>query len=416
MVLAVCGLALGCVLRFTTRLNDALSGQPAYMRALAHEVIRNLEEKGYDSVPLFAMRDEAEQCRALALTADFNHDALAFVVSYSETRHSFCLITYAGRATAEQDRVASVLPPSASESFGAELDKPVKGVPVAYFLKQFPDALIRLIDWHYPWPRRDGVMEAGTRNEGKSAAPAAMQSGEEFSFNLFRVRDEVARRHNRINLVLDCGMVLLILVAVVWGGFLRHSYLALRQLRLACGLPLSLPLFLRSNVTLLAREAVEQQRRIEEEHQAEERAAQLRLRRREEAMGRLKFLLETTAEQDEQTRGQIQACLDQGKEEDGMERMEQLAERLLAARGQRTPQDRLKELLLKLRELCSENEYDDYSRKAMLQLEREGFRAAREMLVHAHAELRESARKAAEEAGPPADGDMGETRGKAGRA
>ena len=66
--------------------------------------------------------------------------------------------------------------------------------------------------------------------------------------------------------------------------------------------------------------------------------------------------------------------------------------------GARTPQERLNLLLVSLRDLCSDEEFQSHQHEAFDMLNQLGFRPAREFVVRLHDELRETARKCEENA------------------
>lgn len=385
---AVCALILAIPLRFVPLVNDALSGPPQYMHAVARELARALVEGGHGADPLFVARDEAQQCRKLPLTSNFNEDAIAIVIYYSESTRSLCTVTFGARVSEGQDRIATLLDPRTMEGYGSDLDQPVKGVPISYFLKAFPPQFLALMDWHTPLPSGNGTLNLARLEQQKSAV---QQSTESLTVDLKRARAEVGARHREVNAVLDAAILLLIAIAVASGAFSLQLYRELRAYRVACGLPLTLLMFFRRPAHNLAAEAAALYREMDQARSVAEKALQARQRRLADARSRLEFLLEREAGQ--QHRAEIQACLETADPD----QMEELADQLLNLPGQRTPEDRLKELLQSLRELCSPEEHEHYRRQAFELLTSRGFREARVFLVRSHSHLRERAREAEQE-------------------
>ncbi|HKW75227.1 MAG TPA: hypothetical protein VJN64_06850 [Terriglobales bacterium] len=386
---ALCALVLAIALRYVPLINDALSGPPQSMRALAHEFARDLVEAGHGAQPLFVARDEAQQCRKLPLTSNFNEDAIAIIIYYAESTHSLCTVTYAGRVSKEQDSIATLLDPRTMESYGAgQLDGPVKGVPVSYFLKAFPPQLLALLDWHRSWPSGDGTLGVPKLEENRSAVRG---SSEGLTMDLKRVRAEVGERHRKVNTLLNGAILLLFVTVVASGGLSLQLYRELRAYRIACGLPLTLPMFFLRPAHNLAAEAAALYREMDQARSVAEKALQARQRRLADARSRLEFLLEREAGQEH--RSQIQACLETADPD----QMEELADQLLNLPGQRTPEDRLKELLQSLNDLCALEEYEEHRKRAFELLNQGSFRIARDFLVRTHTQLRERARAAERE-------------------
>ncbi len=396
---ALCALLLALPLKFSARLNDALAGPPPYMRALAGEFAHDLVQEGYGDAPIFLVRDEAQHCRALPTIRDFNPNAIAYVITYSESGHSFCLATYAGLASHAQDPVAVTLDPSAlGQNYGAPLPGRVKAVLVARTLKAFPDSFISLLSWRTPWPKGNGLLPTESHVEASSSVPLPEQN---FTMNLFAVRAEVARRHDQINRAFFWTLCLLAGTVLLSAARAGSVYLDLRRYCRVCGVDLALAAFLRRGVEPAARAAQASYRAAQEELQAQQRARDLERREEEEARGRLRFLLDNTA--DERARAAIRESLERGD----VAAMNALAAALQAERGLKTPQERLDTLLESLHEFCGPREFLAAREQALQLLGQAGFRKARDFVVHTHEELRARARKLQEEAEKNGDKSAG---------
>ena len=384
------------VLRFVPAINGALSGSPDVMRSVAIQVASSLAAEEQWQSPVVVQTKPTQDCRTLRNTPLGDQEQIYFVVTYTERTHSFCIIEYVAAAATPETEDAITLDQSSGQNYGARLRSPVQVVPVGHIYKALPDFVAAMFDWRTPLNRSGGTMRFESKTDSSHSGPTSSLG---LNLDLFKIRAEAARKHQRINRVLDGFLAGLLLGTVVSVGWIRKSYKTFRRHCLTYECHIRLWQYLCQDPNSYAGIAQQTYHMKQTERQAQVRAASLALRAKEEAWQRLNQMLEIAVA--EEQRQEIEDCLARGEPQE----MKTLTEIMASQMGARTPQERLSLLLVSLRDLCSDEEFQSHQHEAFEILGQLGFRPAREFVVQLHDGLRELARKRAEIAAAQDDAD-----------
>jgi len=384
----VAGLISCLVLRFVPEINDALSGPPEPMRYVAAQVASSLAAEEHWQVPVIVEGAPTQDCRTIRNARAGDQDQIYFVITYSERMTSFCVIEYTAAAGPEVEN-AITLDQSSGQNYGAPFQSPVRVVPVGHVFKALPDFVTAMLDWRTQLNRSGGTVPFDSKTDSSSSVPTSNLG---LNLDLFKVRADAARKHIRINRVLDGFLAGFLLGAVLSVGGTWKSYEGFRRHCLTFDRDVGLWHYLRQDSNSYAGRAQQAYHVRQTERQAQTRAENLALRAQQEARQRLNQMLEIVAT--EQQRQQIEDCLARGD----LEEMKALIQIMESQMGSRTPQERLGLLLVSLKDLCSEEEFQSHQHEAFEMLNQLGFRPAREFVVRLNDELREMARKCEENA------------------
>jgi len=384
----VAGLISCLVLRFVPEINDALSGPPEPMRYVAAQVASSLAAEEHWQAPVIVEGEPTQDCRTIRNARVGDQEQVYFVITYSERMPSFCVIEYAAAAGPEAEN-AITLDQSSGQNYGAPFQSPVRVVPVGHVFKALPSFVAAMLDWRTQLNRSGGAVPFDSKTDSSSSVPTSNLG---LNLDLFKVRADAARKHHRINRVLDGFLAGLLLGAVVSFGWTWRNYEAFRRHCLTHDCDVGLWQYLRQDPNSYAGRAQQTYHVTQTERHAQTRAENLALRAQQEARQRLNQMLEIVAT--EQQRQQIEDCLVRGD----LEEMKALIQIVESHIGARTPQERLGLLLVSLKGLCSEEEFQSHQHQAFEMLNQLGFRPAREFVVRLHDELREMARKCEETA------------------
>lgn len=375
-------LALSLCLRFIPRLNDGLSGKPQYMHWIAESVAKSIAARYGSDAAVIVLSDDRTDCRKISDVNVPNPDDFYYVVSYSETTHSLCFVTYANLPRGWGQANSVVLYPNTGQNYGQKLNAPVQAVAVSQLQMVYPLAYLSLLDWRAKIDSSSFKRAANAKFERWFTSSKAPGDSMDVEIDFPSLRAYVGRRHRLVNQALMAAMfasVLLLSFAGyrAWtshrqfGAFLaRYHY----RVRFAAYMRQDL-----SAITNRACEAYqdEQQRTLEQA-----RAATLSKRSKEAIRGRLESILSTLPE--EQARLRVTECLAR----DDLEEMKALIQEMQGHTGQRSPEEKLTALLDSLKQYCSDDELDTFFAQAFQILTVSGFRDARTFVVSTHDQLR----------------------------
>ena len=376
------------LLRFVPPLNTWLSGPPQPVRALTRAMAKITVQQLGGHYPVLVVRDENEACYNIKkLDADSLPDDVYYVWNYSESRHLSCFTAYlvptAGFRGYETQVVT--LDPAHTENFGRELTQAVKVIPFDRALKTHGEEYLGMLDWRTDvhFPLTHVVAGGATYYDPPPSSPKPPGMIAEISFS--ELRADVARRHNTVNIILWTAMGLLALITTKTLVNLHGLYRKFAEQFPADGSRLAFRGFIQGDLNAMVarydRLNRERQERLQEE---------ARLNRfRSEMEEKLRYMLETTA--DEALRARITACLADPQVD--LKAMQELWEDLQRQPSSKPPEDRLAVLLESFREYCSEGEWQACHQEAFALLERSGFRRAREYAVEMHEQLRAREKK-----------------------
>ena len=374
---SVAGFVLCLPLRLVPKINDALSGRPEFMHHVAAHVAAALAAQQQYQVPVLLAGEEKQDCR-LVPNATSLEEQIYIVVTYSESRHSFCVLQYAPAAGLQGANMIT-LGEESGRNYGAPFLAPVKVVPVGHVFKALPDFVISMLDWRNELSQSGGTVPFDSKTDVSSSAPFTSAS---LNFNLFDIRTEVAKKHGRINLVLNLFLAGLLLLTFAAAGVNWAIYRRFRSALLAYGCELSLRQFVRLDLDSFIADAQQSFRTKQSELQAKARAETVARRELEELREKLRVL--SALASDERQRQRIADCLHRNS----AEAMEALCDELGSHSSIRAPEERLTLLLESLKEYCDPEQFQEYRTEAHRILEFSGFRAAREFVVQAHTELK----------------------------
>lgn len=385
LVLGGMVVAIVCtVLRCVPALDDALSGQPAYMDAFANAMARNVAEMLHREYPIIVTRDEHPDCQSVTQERTDNSDDAVYVLTFSEQSRSLCLTVYGILPAGFNSGSAVTLAPAIGRNYGRSFTAPVKAVALHRNLTTLTPAYLHLLHWRTKFDPSENVRVGRTE---RFSSQAANISFADLSLNLLDLRAEVAKTHstiNRILLVLICLAVLVVFgsaasIRLLYGRCARYCNTQEYVLR-----PRD---FLTRDVAAIAESARLNYLQRQQQMYAQMRADDILRRTKDEMRQRLELLLNTTG--DDSTREDIRQCL----ERDDSQQIEALLSRLVAQSVQKTPEERLDLLMESFREYCTDDEFVCCQAEVRSVFKRAGFREARDVVVTMHDQFRARARE-----------------------
>lgn len=400
-VIVVAGLALVAVIvsaefRFVSRLNDWLSGEPPYMRAIATALAQALELKLAGHSTILLARDEERKCQSVQRAQVGDRNQLYYFITYSEISYAYCLTVYAWATAGSEPEKVVTLNPDTGHNYGLRLTAPAKVVPIGYSSTAFSSVyLFPLLHWRAEPARH---LKSALQNDAASQTAALhLPSGEQVSINLLDVRPEVHRRHDVINLILlnviwILSFVLLVLVSRLW--------LIYKEIGRQCAVyhhQLGWLLFVFRDLNAIISEAQQEYDRGQKTAREQSRTQGILRHSQEEIRSKLESLLELIPQA--HYRARIQNCLRNGD----LQEMKQLLEDLQQRLGQRTPEERLLLLLEGLKPYCTPQEFEDQQRMTLELMAKLGYREARDFVTNAHGAFRARAKEREKRQEPSTD-------------
>lgn len=383
LVLAfIAGLFSSILLRFEPQMSRVLEGRPRYMRHVAEHVGTSLAAQEHLQTPVIVAGEAKQDCRTVPNASSFGDQKIFFVVTYTERSHSFCIIEY-GLAADGQAQGVITLSEESGRNYGARIQWPVQVVPIGHVFKVLPDFVMSLIDWRTPLPSSGGNVAFDSQT---NVSPAGLVSDIGLNVNFFEIRAALQREHDYSNNLLEiilAGFVLAVFVSIVW---MSRIY---RVFRLECSAyngNIGLRQFFSENLDGFILHLERDHRLAIEKSQAQSRAADAARRDDKELRRRLTALLEAST--NDVQRQEILDTLN----EDSQAKLESLIHRIEIR--PRSAEERLSTLLRSLKEYCSTEEFQQHEAEAMELFHTTGFRAARELVVRLHEELRARVREA----------------------
>ena len=374
-------LILSVCLRTIAPLNDAISGKPQYMRWIADRVARSIAARYANEATVIVARDEKTDCRQIADTSVPNPDDLYYIVSYAESTHSLCFVTYANLPKGWGQANSLLLYPNIGRNYGQKLNAPVRAVAVSEFQIIYPLAYLSLLHWRAKIDSSSFRGAANAKFQHWLSSPSQPSDSLDIEIDFASLRADVGRRHTLVNQVLMAFILASILVVAFGGYRASSSHRQFAALLARYHYPVSFATYVRhdlSAITNRARQAYqdEQKRAVEQA-----RAAIIASRSKEAIRKRLESIVTTLS--DEPTRALIRESLAR----DNVDEMQGLIQQAEGQVGQRSPEEKLTMLLDSLKQYCSEDELDRFCAEAFQILRASGFRDARTFVVSSHDEL-----------------------------
>jgi hypothetical protein len=286
-VIASVLLAAFVTLRFVPTLDDALSGKPEYMRWIADKVADSIAARYGNDAAVIVLRDEKTDCRQISDVNVSNPDDYYYVVSYSETAHSLCFITYANLPKDSDQANSLVLYPSTGKNYGQKLERPVSVVAVSQLQMVYPMAYLSLLNWRAKIDPSSFKRAANAKFERWFNSSAQPGDSLDVEIDFPSLRADVGRNHRIVNRVLATAIITATFL-VLFGSYKAwSSYTAFRTFLSRYRRPVGFNTYLRqdlSAITSQARQAYQEDQR----RALEEARAAILLKRSEEAIrGRL---------------------------------------------------------------------------------------------------------------------------------
>ena len=206
----------GLLLRFVPYLNDLLSGPPQPVRALTRVMARITARQVGQNFPVLVIREEDDPCYNIkTVDAEPAPGALYFVWTYSERQHLSCFTSYEVPVDGlrGREKYMVTLDPTHAESFGGEMRDRVQVVPFDRSMRRHGEEYLLLLDWRteIQLPLTHNVIAGQTFHDPK---PPSTQTDMGVEINFDELREDVGRRHRRVNLFLWSAMGLLLAVTI----------------------------------------------------------------------------------------------------------------------------------------------------------------------------------------------------------
>lgn len=379
-------LLIASALRLVPRFDDALSGHPEDLHAIADRMAHSLADSTNHELPVLVRQHQEFDCDRTQNVPSRDTDDLYYLFIYSEQTKSVCFITCQPVQTAV--RSANQLPVSGRtyESFGQPLKQDIIAEPIAHFSLKFPDSYLTLLHWRTPInPAR--LARAGSA-QLRRAIPQSMPLADvDISLQLPELRKAVAKRHDTVNLALFCFIVVSALTVAI-SAFSGHRLQ--REMVDECRRyrkELHFREFLTGDLYFIGVEAARMYSATQEAAAKELRQQTIQKQSLEELQGRLRGLLAIVdSDADRQKIAQAIECAD-------LTAMRHVVQEIEAQLAQATPEERLLSLVESVEEFSTPDELTGLRNEAIGILQQSGFRAARAFVVRAHDEFREQARQ-----------------------
>jgi hypothetical protein len=364
---ACSGLVLCVGALFTPHINDALSGRPSYLAAIADVTAEGLVKQLSGLYPVIVAKHEHLDCAPIE--GSVRAASVYYVIRFSETRHRLCVTKYVDVVPRENARDA-IINEQTGRNFGPPLT-PVHVVAVGQNVVDFPDTFLSSLHWRQR-------TEPATTNSDQ----ALIQDLQQLSIDISALKTKISHRHRMVNrrLTVAASVTLLIMVYISYG--LRVQFVSMRQLCSLYGGSLTFMTFLANDpdrmLARTRRSFIDKQTVV----RAVSRADRIARRRQAEMRSALAACLETLTERE--ARLQIQDCLIR----DSYDEMKALLDTLVEHSRERSPNERLDGLLEYLKEYCTHEEIQALRLEAVAIMQRYGFRSARTHVVNISRDLR----------------------------
>jgi hypothetical protein len=392
LLLAGILLLISClVLRFVPEIDDAISGKPEPIRAIAEGTVRKIADRIGGDFAVILLNAGNQDCRRTRLSPAFDSDDdTYYIVSYSEALHSVCVTLY-GQPTTRSDMSSErVLAPTTGRNYGRHLSAPVKVVAIDNTYTTYPNSYLSLLNWRakidsssFAKVGRVRTYQAQTSPEGKAWLGVNVDFADLCAM--------VARRHNTVDAVLN-GLITLCLGVI---GFAAASvgliYRRFSQLCLSYGSRPGLGAFMRKDPGAIIRRARETARLKQQQDAERARAAILSKRAKEAVVHKIEAVLANTPEGPERDR--IQQCL----RRENSEEMKILLGELRSQPDEKTPEEKVVALLETLKEYCTVEELQRCCDQTFEMFTKRGFREARTFAVEMHDQFRARFKQAQQE-------------------
>lgn len=375
-------LILSVCLRTIPSLNDAISGKPQYMRWIADRVARSIAARYANEAAVIVTRDEKTDCRQIADTSVPNPDDLYYIVSYAESTHSLCFVTYANLPKGWGQANSAVLYPNIGRNYGQKLNAPVRAVAVSQFQIIYPLAYLSLLHWSAKIDSSSFRRAANAKFQHWLSSSSQPSDSLDVEIDFASLRADVGRRHNLVNQVL-MAFILASVLLIAFGGYRAsssHRQFAAFLARYRC--PISFVDYVRQDLSTIANRARqacqdEQKRTLEQA-----REAVIAKRSKEAIRGRLESILTTLSDK------QKHAYVAESLARNNLDEMADVIQKIEGQGGQRSPEEKLTALLDSLKQYCNDEELDGFCAQAFQILAASGFRDARAFVVSTHDQLR----------------------------
>ena len=139
----VCVWLIASGLRFVPRFDDALSGHPEYLHAIADRMARSLADTTNHELPVLVRQQQEYDCDRTQNLPSRDTDDLYYLFIYSEQTKSVCFITCQPAQTGVRSANLPALTARTDESFGQLLKQDIIAEPIAHFSLKFRYAGIK---------------------------------------------------------------------------------------------------------------------------------------------------------------------------------------------------------------------------------------------------------------------------------
>lgn len=262
-------LAVLAIVRVVPVLDDAISGPPQSMRAIATLTAEQMGAAVGSQYAVFVMQDEGQTCLSTLGDPEY-YELKVMVLTYSESRHSLCAMTEAPPVNPRLTTM--VLHTAEFHNYGRPLKGNIPLISLSYKQIIYPADYLALMNWRTVV--KPGVFRHVGRLRSKTDAdPADTKDSVDINLPVSVVRARVAEHHNAVNAPMDRGLMLLgaAWLAIAW--LLWAMFRQVRQEAPAYSQPAPDPLaFARCDLAILARTWTAQRLDAERQQHEQERA------------------------------------------------------------------------------------------------------------------------------------------------
>jgi hypothetical protein len=394
------GFASGLVVLLVPHWNDALSGTPDYLSAIANATAEALVKQLSGLYPVLVTKTEQLDCPPIQSSVPASN--IYYVIRFSDIRHRLCVTKYADPAP--KNKGTEIISEQTGRNFGPRLPSSRRVVAIGQNVVDFPDTFLSTLHW------RQSTEESTTGPDQD-----LIHNLQGLSVDIMPLKAEVSRKHRRLTRGLLCGIGLSLLAMILTSRRLRVQFVSSRQhFSLYAGSLTFTTYLLRDLGREFAKVRISCVDKLEHTHSMS-RTERIVRRRHEETRRALAACLEILTE--EERRCQIHNSLI----EDDLDTMQSLLETIEGHANEPSPSVRLSSLLEYLKEYCSDAEFESFRVEAASMMQRHGFRSARKHVVNIRKDLQMRARQAEQEelqaAGPqPRTADDRTAQGRSGHS
>jgi len=379
-------------LRFVPRLNDALSGKPAYVRILTETFARHLVAQTQMQFPVIVEHDEHAQCQAVDALSIPEEETrgIIYLLTYSEQQHLTCITSYLMPLDVSRFSTLRSFTPAEGRNYGPALLGAAKAIPQDRIIHPYAPEYLKRLHWRYK-PHFPLLPSEAASLTSKSYYSGTKKAGDSVSidFDYGELRAEIAKRHQKVNSALSA---LLVGCTALFLLFLRKLALVYQASSRYCRvyqLELTARAFLKGNLTtelsLARRRYFERQQQTQAQLREQEKLRALKTDWQEGLRSALPNLT------DEHLRRRVQECLEH--EPQDLELMKSLWVEVQERTGQKNPTEKLSLLLESARPYCTAEEFQAGRAEAFAILNKSGFRAARTFATTMHDQFKIRARE-----------------------